>query len=101
MPVTLTTTFRLPSSIPLTDKALMREIGLLALEQIRTRTRQGTDMRGQPFEPYSQAYLKQKSKETGAPSTVNLTLSGTMLNTLHITEVTDTSVTLGWFFSQG
>jgi hypothetical protein len=96
MPVTLTSTVRMPSSIRLTDKALMRELGLLALEQIRSRTRQGRDQHGQPFAPYTQAYAKEKAAEVGAAGTVNLTVSGDLLNTLQIVEVTDTSVTLGW-----
>ena len=96
MPVTIRQTFRLPSSIPLTDKALMREIGLLAIEQIRTRTRQGTDMHGAAFQPYSPEYAKAKAKAGLDGGTVNLTVSGDLLNALQITEVTDTTVTLGW-----
>lgn len=96
MPVTLTSRLPRPSRLQLTDKALMREVGLLAIEIIRTRTRKGLDATGQAFEPYSPEYARQKTKETGASSTPNLTLSGDLLNTLQITEVTDTSVTIGW-----
>jgi hypothetical protein len=96
MAVTLTSTFRLPSAVTLTDKALMREIGLLALEQIRTRTRLGQDMHGQAFAPYHPGYAQQKAEAVGGSGTVNLTVSGDLLNALQVIEVTDTSVTLGW-----
>lgn len=101
MPVTLRTTLPRPSRLQLTDKALMREIGLLAIETIRTRTRQGRDAEGRPFPPYSESYARRKAEEVGASGTPNLTLSGVLLNTIHIMEVTDTSVTIGWIYSNG
>ena len=96
MPVVLTQAVRLPSSIALTDKALMREIGLLAVRAIQARTRQGQDMHGRAFAPYSPSYAKQKAEEGLSSGTVDLTVSGDLLNTLQVVEVTDTSVTLGW-----
>lgn len=94
MPVLRTSRLPRPASLQLTDRALMREIGLAAIEMIRTRTRQGRGTDG-PLKPYSPAYAKAKAK-AGLSSTVNLTVSGDMLNTLQVTEVTDTSVTIGW-----
>ena len=96
MPIVLQQTIRLPSSITLTDKALMREIGQMARLAIQERTRSGRDADGRAFAPYSAGYARRKARELGASSTPNLTVSGDMLNTLQVIEVTDTSVTLGW-----
>lgn len=79
----------------LVDRNLMREIGLLARERIIRRTISGKDRQGQPFQDYSPAYRARKAQELGA-STVNLQVSGAMLNALTIVEVTDRSVTLGF-----
>ena len=81
--------------IQLTDKDLMREVGLLARERIVRRTRQGLDAEGQPFAPYSDGYKDRKAKELGA-SAVNLTVSGEMLNAITITRVEDDEVELGF-----
>lgn len=77
-----------------TDKQLMREIGLMARERIvrRTRSGQGVDA---PFQSYSSEYAVLKAKVLGA-GTVNLTVSGRMLNEIVITDVTDTTVELGF-----
>ena len=96
MPIVIQQTIRLPSSVTLTDKALMREVGLMAVRAIQDRTRQGRDSDGRAFAPYSPGYARAKARELGASSTPNLTVSGDMLNTLQVIEVTDTSVTLGW-----
>lgn len=75
---------------------IMRELGLLARETIRRRTMRGLDESGRPFQPYSATYAKQKGKELGKSSPVDLTVSGGMLNALQIVDVTDNSVTLGF-----
>jgi hypothetical protein len=77
------------------DRATMREIGLMARERIIRRTAQGKDERGQPFQAYSVGYRERKAKELGV-GTVNLQVSGAMLNALTIVDVTDRSVTLGF-----
>jgi hypothetical protein len=81
----------------------LREIGLLVREQIIRRTRQGLDANGAPFQGYSPRYALQKEGRLGSVfaghggyGTVNLTVSGNMLNQIVITEVDDESVTLGW-----
>jgi hypothetical protein len=80
----------------------MREIGLLAREQIVRRTMAGRDADGAPFTPYSEGYAKAKAKALGAlaGSRVNLQVSGGMLNDLTIVDVQadgdKASVTLGW-----
>jgi hypothetical protein len=77
----------------------MRQIGLLAREQILRRTLQGLDADGAPFAPYSDGYAEAKRKALGT-SAVNLQVSGGMLNDLTVVDVQATpekaSVTLGW-----
>jgi len=82
------------TSIPLTNRALMREVGLLVRERIQRRTRQGqgTD---RPLTAYSPGYAARKAQELGA-GRVNLTVSGAMLNDITILRVTDTEVELGF-----
>lgn len=81
-------------TLKLTSRELMREVGLLARERILARTQAGKDMHGQPFAPYSQRYAQQKGKELGKTS-VNLQVSGGMLNALGIIEVGDDYVEVG------
>jgi hypothetical protein len=73
----------------------MREIGLMARERILRRTISGKDAQGQPFQAYSAGYRLRKAQELGG-GTVNLQVSGAMLNGLTIVDVTDRSVTLGF-----
>ena len=80
----------------LTDRDLMRELGLLARERIIRRTLSGLDETGRSFTPYSEGYAKQKAAALGSASPVNLQVSGRMLQGLVITELTETSVTLGF-----
>lgn len=47
--------------IKLTDKALMREVGLMIRERIVRRTRQGIGVDG-PFKPYSAQYAAAKGR---------------------------------------
>jgi len=95
MAVTVRQNFRPLASIQLTDKALMREIGLMARETIVRRTLAGQDATGTAFRPYSAGYRTRKARELGAGG-VNLQVSGDMLNAIVILEVTDNSVTLGF-----
>lgn len=88
---------RIPlTSIAVTTPDLMREVGEMAIRLIQARTRQGRDADGQAFAPYSPKYAKRKAKETGTSGTVNLTLSGDVLNDLQVIEATKTSVLIGW-----
>lgn len=96
MGVTVTSTIPNLSTVKLTDRQLMREIGLLVRETIVRRTISGRDAKGAAFQPYSPSYAEQKAKEGLGGGKVNLQVSGAMLNDLQITEVTDESVTLGW-----
>lgn len=94
MPVTVTSNFE-PGDLEFTDREIMREIGLLARETIRRRTARGISADGTPFTPYSPGYAAAKAAQLGS-GTVNLTVSGAMLNAIQIVEVTDKSVTLGF-----
>jgi hypothetical protein len=95
MSVTVRRNFKSLTALELVTKEDMREIGLLAREQIIRRTRQGIGPDGQPFAPLSPAYAARKMAELGT-SSPDLTVSGRMLNDITITDVTDSSVTLGW-----
>lgn len=83
-------------TVKMTDRALMREVGLLARERIYTRTIKGTDMNGAPFAPYSAGYFNAKLRATGRAIPVNLQLSGGMLNAIAILDVAEDSVTIGF-----
>lgn len=83
------------TKLPLTNRELMREIGLLARERIYRRTVSGRDEHDQPFRPYSAAYGRRKSQELGK-TTVNLQVSGAMLNAMRVVRVTDTEVDIGF-----
>jgi hypothetical protein len=93
--VTLSRNFPDLGQLELTTVDDMREIGLLAREQIVARTISGIDAEGMAFEPYSEGYAKQKRAALGT-SSVNLQVSGNMLNHLGIVQVDADSVTLGW-----
>lgn len=95
MPVVVTLRGRPLADIPLTNRDLMREVGLLARERILRRTASGLDQDDAPFHPYSAAYALQKAKELG-PGIVNLQVSGGMLGAIVILEITENSVTLGF-----
>jgi hypothetical protein len=98
--------------IPLTTKAIMREVGLMARERVVRRTRAGHGTNNAPFPPYSAAYAAKKagalydaSAKGGARQTfqairgsgggkVNLTVSGAMLNDIVLGKVDDDEVEL-------
>ena len=80
----------------ISDAALMRQIGLDVRERIVTRTQAGRDKDGAAFQPYSPGYATAKGQALGGSGTVNLTVSGEMLRSLILTEVTDKSVTVGY-----
>lgn len=96
MPVTLSRNFGSLADLALVAADDMREIGLLARERIIRRTSQGLDADGRAFKPYSAAYAAFKRATLGTGGTVDLTVSGNMLNQLQIVALTDHSVTLGW-----
>jgi hypothetical protein len=93
--VTIRRNFPSLVALELVTAADMREIGLLVRERIIRRTRQGIGPDGQAFAPLSPRYAAIKHRELGT-SSPDLTVSGRMLNDITITDVTDTSVTLGW-----
>lgn len=95
MSVTITRTIPDLGRLPLATRADLREAGLLAIELIRRRTLAGRDANGQAFEPYSPGYRDRKAQELGG-GTVNLQVSGAMLNALQIVDLTDEKVTIGF-----
>lgn len=96
MPVTVKLNFQPLAGIHLTTRAIMKEVGLLARERIIRRTLSGTDEEGKPFTPYSPGYAAMKAKALAGSGTVNLQVSGAMLNAITITKLTDDTVTLGF-----
>src|SRR5262245_27098174 len=87
-----------PLELELTEED-MRDVGEFLIRTIRTRTEAGTDVHGVPFRPYSLGYAKQKSAALGH-SKVDLTVSGRMLNDMHVTAASKTGCTIS-FVSQG
>jgi len=94
--VPVTRNFGPLDQIKLTDKALMREVGLLVRERIVRRTRAGRSTDGAPFTPYSRGYALKKQAELGGSTNPNLTVSGAMLNDITILRVDDDEVELGF-----
>jgi len=72
-----------------------RAVGDMAKIRIVERTKRGVPPAGVSWPPYSEAYAKRKAAAVGA-GPVNLTVSGEMLNGLQVTDITPTSVTIGW-----
>lgn len=83
------------ADIPLSDEALMTEVGQLAIRRIHSRTSAGQDVNGAAFQPLSEGYAKQRTKQ-GLGTTSNLTLSGAMLNAMTIAKVLKRIVTIGF-----
>jgi hypothetical protein len=81
--------------IPLTNREVMKEVGLLVRERVVRRTRAGTSTDGAPFAAYSPGYAKRKGAELGT-TTPNLTVSGAMLNDIVLTKIADDEVELGF-----
>lgn len=69
------------STIKLTKKSLMQEIGDFVVNHIRQRTEQGRDVAGRFFPALSPAYAKRKAEAIGS-TRADLTVSGDMLNSL-------------------
>lgn len=82
------------ANLELSNRQLMREVGLLARERIIRRTLSGQDIAGAAFAPYSADYRAVKAAELGSASPVNLQVSGRMLQGIVVADVTDESVTL-------
>lgn len=95
MPVTVIVRGRPLADTPLSNRDLMRNVGLLARERIYRRTVSGQDQFDAAFQPYSAGYAIRKALELG-PGLVNLQVSGDMLNAMTVTEVTDNTVTVGF-----
>jgi hypothetical protein len=82
MAITLTKALP-PLPRDLLTRETMREMALLAREQILRRTAAGVDADGRPFAPYSPTYAKRKSEALGT-TRVTLQVSGRMLGDLKV-----------------
>lgn len=99
MPVSIRVTRNFgPLEIALTEQD-MRDVGEFLIRRIRTRTEGGHDVHGAAFREYSERYAEQKRAALGH-ARVDLTVSGRMLNDMHVTSVTNTTATIA-FVSQG
>jgi hypothetical protein len=98
--VVITRSFGPLTNLQLVTAEDMRQIGLLAREQMLRRVGRGVDVHGQAFQPYSPGYAAAKHQGVGGGSAVNLQVSGGMLNDLTVVSAEATadkaSVTLGW-----
>ena len=59
----------------LRSQELLNKVGLAAERIIRKRTRQGLDVHGDPFAPYSKSHAARREKKELPTSTVNLQFS--------------------------
>lgn len=79
------------------DSEERRSIGVDIIDRIIDRTKSGKDKNGEDFTGYTPEYKKSFDfKLAGKGSTVNLTLSGEMLNSLEVLETSDGSITIGY-----
>ena len=93
--ITVQRNFKTLTDLKLVTRDMMRELGLLARERMITRTLRGQSVDGGGFAPYSEGYAELKRAALGT-TTVNLQVSGNMLNQMGIVDVTENTVTLGW-----
>lgn len=83
------------STIRLTNKSLMQEIGDFVVNHIRQRTDQGRGVDGRFFPALSPAYAKRKQAELGS-SRADLQVSGDMLNAMSAKVIADGQVRVGF-----
>lgn len=98
--VRVTKNFRPLGDLQFITREDMAALGQELILRIRQRTAAGVDAEQRPFAPYSPKYAEQKGATVfGAVASalrVNLELTGAMLGAMTVTDVTDTSVTLGF-----
>jgi hypothetical protein len=61
---------------------LLDEIALYVIASIQIRTQKGEDANGSPFTPYTPAYSAFRQRHGHPVNKVNLTFSGTMINSM-------------------
>ena len=59
-------------------------LGEFIVARIRDRTRAGKDKHGKPFEPYGERHIRHRKRFSKQASPVDLTLTGTMLESLSV-----------------
>jgi hypothetical protein len=80
---------------PLARKALLQQLGLLQIGRIKRRTKDGVDVNGNPFAPYSPRYAEQR-KRAGWSTKPDLWLRGGMLGGLAVVDVDESRVLVGF-----
>lgn len=80
---------------PATRQAILQHVALLAIGRIKRRTKDGQDVTGSPFAPYSVRYRDQR-RRAGWGTTPDLWLRGGMLGSLTVLEVDATRALIGF-----
>lgn len=79
------------------NSRLKEVIGQAIIDKIQERTQSNKSRTGSSFKRYSKSYKSSLDfKAAGKSSTVNLTLTGDMLNLMDITDDTGNTITIGW-----
>lgn len=79
--------------------SLLKDVGDLAVQMIRSRTERGISVDGGPFQPLSPAYADAKRK-AGLSPVADLTVSGRMLNDMRASVVDKNTIEIR-FVSRG
>jgi hypothetical protein len=80
---------------PVSRKAILQHLALLAIGRIKRRTAQGLDANGNAFAPYSPRYKEQR-RRAGWSTKPDLWLRGGMLGSLGVLDLTEAKVTVGF-----
>jgi hypothetical protein len=79
------------------DHRLRLKIGNEIIAEIQRNTRAGKDKDGKPFKKYSKDYKKSLAfKAFGKTGSVNMELSGDMVDTMEIVDESRNTVTVSW-----
>lgn len=79
------------------DRRLRLKVGNEIVQAIKQNTQSGLDKKGRSFKKYSDSYKKSfPFKVFGKSGSVDLTLTGDMLDTMEVIEDDSESVTVGW-----
>jgi len=74
------------------DVFLKESIGQALIDEMVRRTQDGNDLKGKPFKGYSSAYMT----KTGKTNPPDLTLTGDMLDSLDVINVSGSKVKIGF-----
>jgi hypothetical protein len=81
---------------PAARAALLQQLAVLAVGRIKRRTKQGVDANGQRFKPYSEGYAYLRRRAGWQTSPPDLWLTGHMLGSMGVLEVTPEQALIGF-----